>query len=273
MMVMEYLEGGSLYHSLVCLDPLNPGMGLFSWYKRGSNIAKDIALGLCAIHAKRVIHFDVKSPNVILAAALTAKPQSISWVTDAAPRQTSTHLVLWEIVTDDRATRGQLYDAEVSEQCPAPIWDLIRLQAEPSRRPTAGQIVHRLLEVEASVRQPAQQTQPSCKAAAEPRSGLSRGSAQPPNTAKLAREPGLPEVVDGKASDGSPSLTDVVAFEGPQRRHTPPRIVPPSMAVSPSAHQLSPAGSQRRVQPQGRMCEPSHLEQFISGHASGVSLP
>ena len=39
------------------------------------------------------------------------------------------------------------------------------------------------------------------------------------------------------------------------------------------AHQLSPAGSQRRVQPQGRMCEPSHLEQFISGHASGVSLP
>ena len=34
MMVMEYLEGGSLYHSLVCLDPLNPGMGLFSWYKR-----------------------------------------------------------------------------------------------------------------------------------------------------------------------------------------------------------------------------------------------
>ncbi|KAK9847746.1 hypothetical protein WJX84_008136, partial [Apatococcus fuscideae] len=135
-MVMEFLEGGSLYDALG-----DDEMGLFSWYKRGSRIALEVAQGLFALHKRNIIHFDIKSPNILLAADLSAKicdvgiakqatrtktsagdGSGFTW-NYAAPEQINNALcstkadiyaygvVLWEIVTGDRANRGQLHKA------------------------------------------------------------------------------------------------------------------------------------------------------------------
>ena len=46
---------------------------------RGSRIALDIAAGLVYLHSKMIVHLDLKSPNVLLAADYTAKIAGACW--------------------------------------------------------------------------------------------------------------------------------------------------------------------------------------------------
>lgn len=41
--------------------------------RRGQGIALDIARGLFSLHSRRIVHFDVKSPNVLLTQEYVAK--------------------------------------------------------------------------------------------------------------------------------------------------------------------------------------------------------
>ena len=55
-------------------------------------------------------------------------------------------IVLWEICTGETPVRGQLRDIRVPEECPAKVRDLMLecLEARPSLRPSAVQVVERL---------------------------------------------------------------------------------------------------------------------------------
>ncbi|KAF9272024.1 hypothetical protein BGZ68_002813, partial [Mortierella alpina] len=58
MLVMEYVEGGSLANAIV-------GRTLQSWEVK-TRIAKDISLGLAYLHCQGIIHCDIKSSNILL---------------------------------------------------------------------------------------------------------------------------------------------------------------------------------------------------------------
>ena len=75
------MPNGDLYSAI-----RDDGIGRFSWARRpgpsgrplpntGLNrrIALDIARGLHFLHSRRVVHLDLKSPNILLARDFTAK--------------------------------------------------------------------------------------------------------------------------------------------------------------------------------------------------------
>lgn len=65
LLVTEYMEGGNL--------AANIQSGRISWWRRGRKIAIDVAKGLAYLHYRRIIHFDLKSPNILLTRDGTAK--------------------------------------------------------------------------------------------------------------------------------------------------------------------------------------------------------
>ncbi|KAL4437438.1 hypothetical protein ABPG75_004577 [Micractinium tetrahymenae] len=164
-LVTEYLEGGDLMRNIAA--------GRVSWYRRGKKIALDVARGLVFLHSRRIAHFDVKSPNVLLARDGTAKIADVGmakvlnrdYVTGvvstlawSAPEMLwgakctekadiySFGIVLWEICSGEAPERGRLRDLSVPEECPAEVRQIILecLEARPSLRPTALQLVERL---------------------------------------------------------------------------------------------------------------------------------
>lgn len=64
-LVTEFCEGGSLQANL--------RQRRVSWWRHGRRIALDVARALAYLHAKRLVHLDVKSSNVLLSRAGTAK--------------------------------------------------------------------------------------------------------------------------------------------------------------------------------------------------------
>ncbi|KAL0051702.1 hypothetical protein WJX82_000648 [Trebouxia sp. C0006] len=181
-MVMEYLEGGDLYHAIA-----NDSTGRFSWYRRdpatgakspglGRRIALDTARGLHFLHSRKIVHFDLKSANILLSRDFTAKIADVglakimqqqflstlycigtfAW---AAPEvllgksgctekvdMYSYGVVLWELCTGESPTGRQLRPVKVPEECPQEVADVIAscLDENPTNRPTARQIVDKL---------------------------------------------------------------------------------------------------------------------------------
>ncbi|DBA87527.1 hypothetical protein WJX77_000324 [Trebouxia sp. C0004] len=181
-MVMEYLEGGDLYHAIA-----NDSTGRFSWYRRdpvtgakrpglGRRIALDTARGLHFLHSRKIVHFDLKSANILLSRDFTAKIADVglakimqqqflstlycigtfAW---AAPEvllgksgctekvdMYSYGVVLWELCTGQSPTGRQLRPVKVPEECPQEVADVIAscLDENPTNRPTARQIVDQL---------------------------------------------------------------------------------------------------------------------------------
>ncbi len=65
MLVTEYMAGGNLMQ--------NVAAGKVDWWRRGRRVAADVARGLAFLHARRIVHFDLKSPNILLDKCGTAK--------------------------------------------------------------------------------------------------------------------------------------------------------------------------------------------------------
>ena len=138
---------------------------------RGRALALDVARGLLNIHAHSIVHFDVKPHNVLLAADGTAKvaDMSISRFVDqgyatgsqvggtfqyASPEVLlnrkctsavdvySFGVLLWEIVTGQRAERGSIRPVLVPDECPQAIADLLRQckSTTPKARPTMKEV-------------------------------------------------------------------------------------------------------------------------------------
>ena len=168
LLVTEYMEGGDLMSNIAA--------GRVTWWRRGRKIAIDVAKGLCFLHARRIVHFDLKSPNILLTRDGTAKIADVgmarfiskdfvtgvvSTLAWSAPEQLwrtlcsekcdiySYGIVLWEICTGEKPVRGQLRDVNVPQECPEEVRNLMLqcLETRPSRRPTAVQIVQTLQRI------------------------------------------------------------------------------------------------------------------------------
>lgn len=173
-LVMELMEGGDLWGRIH-----HSRWG--GWFQGGREIAVDVAMGLSFLHAKRVVHLDLKSSNILLrnpeggvgggpsGAKLTdvglSKILPISREYIASTAGGTWHwcapeiilgqkctpaadiwsfgVVMWELCTGEAPLRGQLRAVKVPEECPQEVEELMRRcwSTDPEKRPTAVEIV------------------------------------------------------------------------------------------------------------------------------------
>lgn len=69
LLVTEFCGGGDLFRALARPNAAS----LFAWPKWGRRVAADVARGLAFLHARRIVHFDLKAQNVLLTATGDAK--------------------------------------------------------------------------------------------------------------------------------------------------------------------------------------------------------
>ncbi|KAL4447629.1 hypothetical protein ABPG75_004848 [Micractinium tetrahymenae] len=164
-LVTEFMEGGSLQANL--------RLGRVTWWKRGRQIALDVARALAYLHSRRLVHLDCKSSNILLSRDGTAKlgdlgmarlladnyvsgvVGTLAW---SAPEMLlgqrcteksdvwSYGVCLWEIATGELPVRGQMRDPRIPEECPPELDAIISrcLAADPAARPSAKELVQLL---------------------------------------------------------------------------------------------------------------------------------
>jgi hypothetical protein len=179
MLVTELMELGDLWRALPARD--GQGHRIFSWNRRGKRVMQDVARGLRYLHSKRIVHFDLKSANILLSRAGTAKLADIgmarvlhksylSMVSSglgtfawSAPEVLagrrcgckadiySWGVVLWEVCTGEAPVRGVMRSLDpYADACPVQVIDLyMRCVSEnPEERPTADEILEILENME-----------------------------------------------------------------------------------------------------------------------------
>ncbi|KAK9843548.1 hypothetical protein WJX81_008198 [Elliptochloris bilobata] len=170
MVVMEFAAGGTL-SSKLATDGLAGQPRRFGWYGRGRMIAHGVATGLAYLHASHIIHFDIKSSNVLLdRAGLTAKiadvglskiargsevsqtmrgtesylaPELYGYGSEKCTNKVDVYsfgVLLAEIITGEPPSkRFGLREPIVPDECPQEAVDLYRrcIDRDPLARPTA----------------------------------------------------------------------------------------------------------------------------------------
>jgi hypothetical protein len=171
MLITELMELGDLWRALPARD--GSGERLFGWYKRGRNVMTDVARGLKYLHSKRVVHFDLKSANILLSRNGTAKLADVgmaramnksylSMVSSglgtfawSAPEVLngkrcsvkadiySWGVVLWEVCSGEAPVRGGMRVLRAPEDCPADVAELYQrcVSEDPEDRPSAEELL------------------------------------------------------------------------------------------------------------------------------------
>lgn len=173
MLVTEYMPLGDLFHALQ--GPRGPQ---YRWRCRGKYIALDIIRGLVYLHSRKIVHCDMKSPNIllgsggnakigdmgmsrVLAKASVTKSQSVGTWSWAAPELLlnsrineqvdvySFGIILWEVVTGAVPQRGCMRDFKVPEECSQALADLYErcIESDPAMRPSAKDVARELIRV------------------------------------------------------------------------------------------------------------------------------
>jgi hypothetical protein len=168
LLITEFMDGGDLFKAIARKQ--------VTWKLRGRSICIDVLRGLHFLHSKRVVHMDLKSPNILLTRHGDAKLADVglakvirdrNYITQvsvigtfawAAPEVLTNEkctekadifsfgIVLWEIVTGEQPVRGGRRDARVPEECSQEVSDIIDacLRTDPQKRPTASEVLELL---------------------------------------------------------------------------------------------------------------------------------
>ncbi|KAK9809494.1 hypothetical protein WJX73_004499 [Symbiochloris irregularis] len=149
----------------------------YSWYKRGRQVALDVARGLDYLHNRKVLHLDVKPSNVVLMHEGTAKLTDVglsrqlegkSYLSGTAVGGTHDYrapetfaglkvsfsadiwsygVILLEIITGQQQRRGSyVKPSDIPAQCPANIAALADqcMANDAMKRPSVKDIIRRL---------------------------------------------------------------------------------------------------------------------------------
>ncbi|CAK0785070.1 hypothetical protein CVIRNUC_008276 [Coccomyxa viridis] len=179
-LVQEYMENGDLYHAIS-----EDMSGRFGWYRKklpsgrpvpntgmARRIALDTARGLFFLHSRKIVHFDLKSANVLLGRDWTAKIADVGlakilkdgWLSTlrevgtfswAAPEVLlgkpctekvdiySYGVLLWELSAGEAPPGRNLRPLRSPEECPADVEAIIArcLDNDPDKRPSARELV------------------------------------------------------------------------------------------------------------------------------------
>ncbi|KAK9902754.1 hypothetical protein WJX75_004977 [Coccomyxa subellipsoidea] len=186
-LVQEYMENGDLFHAIA----EDSAAQRFGWYRQrlptgrlapatgmARRIALDIARGLFFLHSRKVVHFDLKSANILLARDWTAKIADVGlakilkdgWLSTlrevgtfswAAPEVLlgrpctekvdiySYGVMLWELSAGEAPPGRHLRPLRVPEECPADVEAMIArcLDNDPDARPSARELVDFMVEL------------------------------------------------------------------------------------------------------------------------------
>ncbi|BDA51135.1 probable serine/threonine-protein kinase STY8 at C-terminar half [Coccomyxa sp. Obi] len=186
-LVQEYMENGDLFHAIA----EDTQSKRFGWYRErlpngrlapatgmARRIALDIARGLFFLHSRKVVHFDLKSANILLGRDWTAKIADVGlakilkdgWLSTlrevgtfswAAPEVLlgrpctekvdiySFGVMLWELSAGEAPPGRHLRPLRVPEECPADVEAIIArcLDNEPENRPSARELVDFMVEL------------------------------------------------------------------------------------------------------------------------------
>ncbi|KAK9792477.1 hypothetical protein WJX73_002769 [Symbiochloris irregularis] len=113
MLVTEFMSRGDLWTAL-SVDHNQ----MLSWYKRGKGVALDTIRGLQHMHSRKIIHLDLKSSNILLDKACTAKIADVG----LAKILSREHTKLSKETTFDWAAPEVLSGGDCNEK--ADIWSL-----------------------------------------------------------------------------------------------------------------------------------------------------
>eukprot|EP00884_Botryococcus_braunii_P023376 jgi/Botrbrau1/9722/Bobra.0388s0015.1 len=174
MVITEFLPGGNL-RKAINNDP--PPRHL-CWNKRGLSIAADIAKGIAFLHHRKIIHFDIKSGNVLLAKNGAAKISDVGlsklttgsmtklsvdrgtfdymapelFTASEASAASDTYsfgVVMHEIITGEAPDRRRGFRVpRVPDECAQEVVDLMFacMSHSPPSRPKMAHVVEQLLE-------------------------------------------------------------------------------------------------------------------------------
>lgn len=110
-LVTEYMEKGDL------CSALGRSPSHFSWDRLGKRIALDVAKGLAFLHADNIVHFDLKSANILLDKTYHAKLADVGLAKPLTQYHGEDHLSTM-MATGDLGTFAWAAP-EVSPQSPA----------------------------------------------------------------------------------------------------------------------------------------------------------
>ena len=170
LLLTELMDLGDLWRALPARTP--SGERIFSWWLRGRNVIEDVARGLAYLHAHKIVHFDLKSANILLNQTGTAKIADIgmarvlcksyfsvisglgtfAWSAPEvlAGRRCSEMadiysfgVVLWEVCTGEPPVRGHMRPLQPGKDCPPEVVDLQHrcVSEDAHKRPSAQEVV------------------------------------------------------------------------------------------------------------------------------------
>lgn len=172
LLITEFMDGGDLFKAIARKQ--------VNWSLRGKSIAMDVLRGLHFLHSKRIVHMDLKSPNILLTRHGVAKLADVglarvirdrNYITQvsvigtfawAAPEVLTNErctekadmysfgIVLWELVTGEQPIRGGRRELRVPEECSQDLSELVDqcLATDPAKRPSALEALNTLQRID-----------------------------------------------------------------------------------------------------------------------------
>ncbi|XP_078000687.1 interleukin-1 receptor-associated kinase 4-like [Glandiceps talaboti] len=122
-LIYDYMSNGSLQDRLMCMDGTPP----LHWHQRLS-ICRDVARGICYLHAKNLIHRDIKSANVLLDENFVGKVGDFGLVRLGPDQGRLTHVVTETVIGTRAYMPMEAFQGIISEKLDTYSYGVVLLE-------------------------------------------------------------------------------------------------------------------------------------------------